>query len=196
MNPILMIIIAIVLATLLMVIHNRHNEKARQVQEIRKLANTDSLTQIGNRAYFQVILPELIEKCRKRRAPLSVIFFDIDHFKVVNDRFGHKVGDEVLIALVELVKSHIRAKDLVLRWGGEEFAIILPNTTLDDAYEVAEKIREEIEAHYFPVIEKITCSFGATKLRSDDDAQSIMERVDAQLYKAKESGRNRTFSVE
>jgi diguanylate cyclase (GGDEF)-like protein len=178
------------LATLFMVFYRRHYEKALQVKAIEKVANTDSLTRIGNRTFFVNLLPELMNDAWKNDTAMSIIFFDIDHFKRVNDTYGHQAGDEVMVELVELAKSVIRAHDVLIRWGGEEFIVILNDTGLEHAGEVAEKIRGVIETHDFDTVGKVTCSFGVTDLQQGDDPDTLIERADAQLYCAKEAGRN------
>jgi diguanylate cyclase (GGDEF)-like protein len=122
---------------------------------------------------------------------LSIVFFDIDHFKNVNDTYGHLVGDEVLRHIARLVKSTLRQSDMVARWGGEEFILLLPDTPLDSAARVAENLRAIIEHETFDVVEHISCSFGVSVLRENETDDELLQRVDELLYQAKTRGRNR-----
>ena len=121
---------------------------------------------------------------------------DIDHFKSVNDTYGHEVGDKTLIDLAKILKQHSRATDIVGRWGGEEFIIILPHTDLSAAIEYADMLRVKIEDFTFEVIDKITASFGVSSFIDEDTSKSIVKRADDALYDAKHSGRNRVCSKE
>ncbi len=159
--------------------------------ELERLATIDKLTSIYNRYKMDLSLDEQVEIAKRYKRALSVIFFDIDFFKKVNDTYGHKVGDEVLKELVNLVSSHLRKSDIFGRWGGEEFLIILPETTKEEALKLAEKLRKYIQLHKFNKIEKLTCSFGVTSIKENDNSKTIIARVDKKLYKAKQNGRNR-----
>jgi diguanylate cyclase (GGDEF)-like protein len=119
--------------------------------------------------------------------------FDIDHFKRVNDRFGHQKGDEVLKKLSALVSSGVRKSDFLVRWGGEEFVIVMEESTLEAACEKAEELRRRIEEADFGIAGKLTCSFGVTMLDPEDTPDGALERVDRILYRAKKSGRNRVI---
>ena len=159
--------------------------------ELKKLATVDRLTGIYNRYKMDLSLDEQIEIAKRYERALSIIFFDIDFFKKVNDTYGHKVGDEVLKELVLLVSNHLRKSDIFGRWGGEEFLIILPETTKEEAFKLAEKLRKYIQLHKFNKIDKLTCSFGVTTLKEKDNSKIVISRVDKKLYKAKQNGRNR-----
>jgi polar amino acid transport system substrate-binding protein len=160
-------------------------------EELEKLATTDKLTSIYNRHKIDLSLREQIEVAQRYERTFGVIFFDIDHFKDINDKYGHKVGDMVLVELSRLVSKVIRKSDLFGRWGGEEFLIILPETSKDESVKLAQKLREIIQKHDFEKIGKLTCSFGVTSYRLNDSSDSIIKRVDKELYKAKNRGRNR-----
>jgi diguanylate cyclase (GGDEF)-like protein len=125
---------------------------------------------------------------------LSLVFFDIDHFKKVNDVFGHLAGDEVLRHIAHLVKSSLRKSDLIARWGGEEFIILLPNTGLDVAIRLAQNIRKIVAIEKFEDVGYLTCSFGVTQLGEDEEEDSVLRRIDTLLYQAKENGRNTVIS--
>jgi diguanylate cyclase (GGDEF)-like protein len=169
-------------------------EYQRSLQEVNatleQRANTDALTGLRNRQYLDRQLELEISRAKRYQTPMALIMFDIDHFKSLNDRFGHLGGDEVLKALANLVNSHIRDLDVLARWGGEEFVILLPGNTLQDARAVAEKIRGLIEHHVFPIEATVTCSFGVSDYLQDDTAEHIINRADHALYAAKDAGRN------
>ena len=120
--------------------------------------------------------------------------FDIDHFKRVNDRYGHSYGDLVLKDLCRLIRGLIRQGDMLIRWGGEEFIILLPATEIDEAAQLAERIRQDVETERFPEVGSITISLGVAQLRKGDNIDSLLKRVDNALYHAKQSGRNRVVS--
>jgi diguanylate cyclase (GGDEF)-like protein len=117
--------------------------------------------------------------------------FDIDHFKSVNDTYGHHAGDSVLCEIAALISKNVRLNDLFARWGGEEFMILVTNTVSDNARMFAEKLRHAIESHPFPDAGHVTCSFGVAQFQGDETADRFIRRVDAALYRAKARGRNR-----
>ena len=153
-------------------------------------AFTDELTGIYNRAYFNEKLKEEIFMTNKNNKPLSFFIFDIDLFKNINDTYGHQVGDEILIALSNLVSNDTRSTDTFARWGGEEFIRLLPNTSIDNAVKVAEKLRAKIETYIFPNDLKLTCSFGVVQFDENDNEVSFVKKADDALYSAKHNGRN------
>ena len=154
------------------------------------VATHDALTGIYNRRAINDILEQQLKEVERYNKELSVIFFDIDFFKNVNDTYGHDMGDIVLKNIASLVKGQLRDSDIFARWGGEEFIIFLPKTSEKNATNIAQKLRISIKEHAFDKIDTITCSFGVTQLSHDDDKTSFVKRVDTYLYKAKESGRN------
>ncbi len=166
-------------------------ELVDRTERLKQLSATDILTQIYNRMAFNDFLDAELQRAQRYKTGMSLIMFDIDHFKNVNDTYGHLVGDEVLKALVKVVQLSIRKVDILARWGGEEFMILAPEAALEASYGLAERLLKEIEAHTFPTAEKITVSMGVTTYREGDDADSIIKRVDHALYSAKENGRNR-----
>jgi diguanylate cyclase (GGDEF)-like protein len=123
--------------------------------------------------------------------PLSLIILDIDHFKSINDHYGHTIGDLVLIAVAQLVQDNIRASDLVARWGGEEFAVVAPDSPLSAAAGLAEKLRVVLASTSLLDDIRVTGSFGTAQLGADEDLESLVRRADQALYRAKASGRNR-----
>ena len=165
---------------------------AKKKQErIEEQATHDALTKIYNRYGINTVLSSKIHEYMRYGEIFSIVFFDIDHFKKVNDTYGHDIGDFVLQNITRIVGSNIRESDIFGRWGGEEFIVILPKTPLNEAVRVANKLRKSIESEHFGIERKITCSFGVTEIREDDTASTLLKRVDEYLYKAKNTGRNR-----
>lgn len=165
-------------------------------EKIRILATTDGLTGINNRQEFTRILENEIERAKRYGTPLSLIMYDIDHFKYVNDNFGHDVGDEVLCTFVRLVNENIRGIDVAGRWGGEEFIVLLPQTDLTAAMNVAEKLRQVIDQNHFDKVGSVTASFGVVEFTPQDDIDSLLKRADKALYQAKNRGRNRVETAD
>lgn len=160
-------------------------------QQLEFLATTDPLTGISNRRRFDGVLHVEIARSRRYGVPLSLVMFDIDHFKRINDSLGHPVGDSVLVQLTELVAANIRETDLFARLGGEEFAVLVPNCDAECGRLFAEKLRKLAEAHAFDDIGRLTCSFGVAEHRKDEDENQLIKRADEALYYAKGGGRNR-----
>lgn len=159
-------------------------------------ANHDQLTGLYNRQKFNDIFKKEIKREKRYNNSLCVITFDIDDFKNFNDSFGHMAGDEVLKIISTIVTNNIREHDSVARWGGEEFLILLPQTQLEGAVLVAEKIRVAIEKYQDSAIPtKITASFGVSKLEEDDDEVSVLKKVNEALYTAKNKGKNLVISI-
>ena len=163
-------------------------------KELENRANYDALTKIHNRLSFENHLANEIEKSARYGEAFSLIMFDIDHFKNVNDNYGHDIGDIILKEVTTLVNRAIRDVDFFARWGGEEFMII-SNTDISKSEEFAEKLRELLEGYDFTQIEKLTCSFGLTQYHEKDTQESIIKRADTMLYSAKEAGRNCVVSL-
>lgn len=155
------------------------------------LANRDSLTGLWNRRKMDQILLSETERSSRYGSSLSVVMVDIDHFKNVNDNFGHEVGDTVLSSIAALMKNCTRAGDSVGRWGGEEFLVVLPETDVKGALEYAERMRSAVEDNVFHDDIRITSSFGVTQYRSGEPVNEFVARADEALYDAKEKGRNR-----
>ncbi len=166
-------------------------ERELMVTELRRLANTDGLTGIYNRSKIEQILTIEVLRSRRYKHPLSIILADIDHFKMVNDTYGHNVGDVVLSGIASLMKEHIREVDTIGRWGGEEFLIVCPDTMAEGARKLAEKMRKKIEKHHFKDIGVKTVSMGIAQIGKDDWDEDMIKRADKNLYKAKKAGRNR-----
>ncbi len=166
-------------------------ELERYVKKIEQLSITDSLTKIYNRSKFESSLDYEIERARRYGNPLSLIIFDIDHFKSINDTYGHLIGDSVLTEIANLVKNNIRSTDIFARWGGEEFVILAPNINKEQAKILAEKIRKLIAHHRFKYVDHVTVSLGVTEFLPTDNKESFIKRADEALYLAKRKGRNR-----
>jgi diguanylate cyclase (GGDEF)-like protein len=170
----------------------RHiKERNAAEKALEKLAVTDNLTQVYNRQKLGDIIEEASERVRRHNSLLSVIILDLDNFKGINDTHGHVVGDTVLKAVADVVRKNVRASDHLVRWGGEEFMIVAPGTSLAEADGLANKLRGLIEEHDFGRAGKVTASFGLTQFRHDDTDHSFITRADGALYKAKDEGRNR-----
>lgn len=167
------------------------NQKlANNIKKIEQLRNTDYLTSVYNRHKSETELVSEMARSKRYHSPLSVALFDIDEFKNINDTYGHQNGDMVLQKVSDLVLKHIRETDILGRWGGDEFFIILPGVRLPEAIISIEKIRSLIASSEFYESMKVTCSFGVTEYVAGDTVRSIYKRTDIGLYRAKNAGRN------
>jgi diguanylate cyclase (GGDEF)-like protein len=161
-------------------------------EQMSLMAYTDPLTNIYNRLHFGNFLDAEIDRVKRYGGTFSIIFFDLDRFKKINDEYGHQVGDEVLKQVAEVVQRANRNADIFARYGGEEFIILAPSTDIAGARIHAERLRKDIENHRFSDIYKLTCSFGIAEYKADaDDVTSLFKRADTALYNAKNLGRNR-----
>lgn len=159
-------------------------------QGLLKLATTDTLTGIGNRRLFEEIFQAHQSLDNRYEVSLFLLMFDIDDFKKINDTFGHNVGDSVLKELVKLVSKSIRKSDVFVRWGGEEFVILLRYSDPLGVMDIAEQIRKRIDDHSFETIIHVTCSFGLTAINSHESIENATSRADLALYRAKADGKN------
>jgi diguanylate cyclase (GGDEF)-like protein len=160
-------------------------------EKLLKLSITDELTNAYNRRYFIQSLEEEIERGNRGNSKFSLIMLDIDHFKEINDALGHNVGDLVLKKCTEEVfQNRIRRIDKLARWGGEEFVILLPETTVTNALTLADDLRESLSNIEVEDVGKITASFGVVEFSPGDTAKTIIQKADQMMYKAKEDGRN------
>lgn len=162
--------------------------------EARRLAERDYLTQAYNRMKAHEFIENEIKRCDRYDMEFSIIMLDMDYFKKVNDTYGHNLGDEILVQLVKLLSQEIRKIDMLSRWGGEEFLIIMPMTDRDGAKITAERIRVVVEQTPFTRGLRQTCSFGVTTYKKGESIESFIDRVDKALYEAKISGRNRVIA--
>ncbi len=165
----------------------------RSKKSWKKLATTDKLTDCINRYAFEDTLNREVERARKYSYSLSIILFDLDNFKEINDNYGHLKGDDVLKMTADIVRSLLRKTDFLCRWGGEEFLILATYTDKRQAFRLAERIREAIESTDFGLPIKVTASFGVTDLEEDDDIDSLLARADKALYEAKKTGKNKVI---
>lgn len=163
-----------------------------QHKELETLATRDSLTGAGNRRLFDEKVQDCLNHYERSQVPAALILLDIDHFKKINDKFGHGKGDEVLINLVELLRQRLRAVDGIYRIGGEEFAVVIHPADIDAVIDLAEALRRLIETSTLLAGERITISVGLAICNEGDSVKSWVERADRALYKAKNSGRNKT----
>ena len=175
---------------------NAANADLREANHVlERLASSDSLTELDNRRCFFEKAGAEVERARRYGHRLSLQMLDIDHFKTINDRYGHVAGDRVLIALAEILRANLRHSDVAARIGGEEFAILLPETSLDDALAHAERIRQSatrLSVMNGTVSLSLTVSIGVAELGAGDSSiESVLMRADSCLYRAKQEGRNR-----
>jgi diguanylate cyclase (GGDEF)-like protein len=176
------------------------NIEAEYHEEIYRLAIIDGLTEVPNKRYLLELLARELSRSQRYHRPLSVLMFDIDRFKTINDEHGHLAGDQVLRELAGLLRAVVRAEELLARYGGEEFAVVLPECTHDSALAVAERLRSLVEQTTFAfdgVVVPVTISVGVASLTGSDGPErevapgELLERADARLYEAKRGGRNR-----
>ncbi|MHB8121240.1 MAG: GGDEF domain-containing protein [Desulfuromonadaceae bacterium] len=171
----------------------------QELESLKQDVYLDALTAVGNRRYGEMTLSTRIYELQSHEIPFGVLFMDIDHFKRFNDTYGHKTGDDVLVMVAKSISFSLRKIDVVVRWGGEEFVVILPGATSVIVKAVSERIRVLI-AHSFLLVgeEKthVTVSIGATMSRSDDTAETIVSRADRLMYLSKSKGRNRVTEDE
>ena len=162
-----------------------------QSRRLRGMAETDPLTGAYNRRFFQLQAQMAFEQWQRNKRPASVLLVDVDHFKRVNDKRGHAAGDLALKNLVDLITTRVRKVDTVCRYGGEEFAVLLPETNAEGAVFVAEEIRAKVEGSRLIKSDTITISIGVCELKGVEDTDQWVNLADAALYRAKKSGRNR-----
>jgi diguanylate cyclase (GGDEF)-like protein/PAS domain S-box-containing protein len=159
-----------------------------------ELAKLDSLTNLYNRSSFEESFALNAKNSISKDKPLSILIADLDKFKNINDTYGHLKGDEILIDFAKILEENTRSSDVCSRWGGEEFAILLPDSDLETAYTIAERIRKSAQNSLKIGDESVTCSIGVAQLKSDESYEELFKRVDKYLYEAKYSGRNKTVS--
>ena len=170
-------------------------ERTRMMEKLQKLAITDGLTKLYNSRSFYTQLELEVDRFNRYKHPLALLLLDIDNFKEYNDSYGHLEGDKVLVRFSQIIKSCLRANDSAYRYGGEEFTVILPETTGDEAKTVAQRIRASLEAEkYKPVpgkVARITISIGVTQCYPKEELSTFIRRADKAMYLSKENGRNR-----
>ncbi len=175
------------------------SELSRQLMQkneiLKNLAIRDGLTGLYNRYYFDEMLHDAAERTSRYGEPISLILLDIDHFKTINDTYGHDTGDLILTDVARIIKESVRKADICARWGGEEFIILMPQTSSSGSFTAAEKIRLNIEKHEFAKNVKVTASLGTAEKKSGETTEDWFSRTDKALYLSKNSGRNRTSEV-
>lgn len=173
---------------------NQENDSKNR--ELFEMATRDLLTGVYNRNFFMDNYDRKVAESLREGQPFSLILMDIDHFKDINDRYGHLKGDQVLKEIANLLKLSLRESDIICRWGGEEFIILCVNTDLEKAVIVAEKVRQSIETCKFKVVNRVTASIGVTQWHAGDKKDDAFKRVDNSLYLAKLTGRNKVIAEE
>ncbi len=168
---------------------NRALELANQ--RITELMRTDPLTGLANRRYFQERFHDSLALAMRGKCTLTLIMADLDYFKSINDTHGHEAGDRVLYEFARLLQNNSRTEDLPVRFGGEEFVVLMPQSTAAQAWEFGERIRSLLESRNILPDQKVTASIGIAELRPEDTLDSLLKRADQALYQAKKSGRNR-----
>ena len=164
-------------------------------RELEVLSTTDQLTGLFNRRFLELRARDEIQRTRRYATPLTILLMDIDHFKSVNDTHGHDVGDTVLVSVARCLSRHTRTTDIVSRWGGEEFLILVPGSDKAGGAELAEKLRRAIADSRHGPLDTITASFGVTSLIDDDTLDTLVKRADDGLYQAKTAGRNQVVTI-
>ncbi|TAK50322.1 MAG: GGDEF domain-containing protein [Xanthobacteraceae bacterium] len=171
----------------------------QSLEAVRNETQSDPLTGLGNRKFFDRAIEDAIRKAAANDEPLTLLMMDIDHFKSFNDNYGHLTGDQVLRLVALSLKQNVKGQDIIVRYGGEEFAVILPNTPMRQAITVADHIRRAVMAKELKkkstgeILGRVTISIGVALLSQSDDVHSLIERADGCLYAAKRHGRNRAI---
>ncbi len=168
-----------------------HYTKYKLQEELKKIAITDDLTGVFNRRKLEEVMCYEMDSAHRKKHALSILMLDIDHFKQVNDTYGHQTGDAVLIETARLIRACLRESDYVIRYGGEEFLACLPKTPLHTAADIADGLRRRIAEHIFSTAGQITVSIGIAEYAYGESRETYIRRADKQLYAAKQSGRNR-----
>ncbi len=166
-------------------------DRKSKEEELKSQALRDPLTEAFNRRHMQMAIEEEIQRSQRADEDLSLLLVDADHFKAINDRHGHEVGDQVLKQLVDVLSGGIRRTDTLARWGGEEFTILLPGASRDNAFRVGEQLRMRVSRTRFESARDVTVSVGLAEYKDGDTPDALIRRADQALYKAKNSGRNR-----
>jgi diguanylate cyclase (GGDEF)-like protein len=171
-------------------------ENARRFREARQLADLDALTTLHNRRYFHETLARECSRAHRYDRRLALVVFDIDDFKAINDRIGHLAGDSVLAAVAERVHSVVRSADVACRVGGDEFGVILPESTLNDAEQLYRRVQLAVAARPIGPFDRLHLSAGIAELRREDNAEALFQRADEALYRAKETGKGRVVAAD
>ncbi|SCY52261.1 GGDEF domain-containing protein [Alkaliphilus peptidifermentans] len=188
-------IVYITLVIILTGISSYKINESRRIQYVNskaliKMSETDALTGIYNKAKFNDEIKRWVQISNRYNTPLSLVMFDIDDFKKTNDKYGHLIGDKVLVSITNIVLKNLRQTDVFARWGGEEFVILMPNTQVEQAVDITERLRLIVFDNPVDEVEHISCSFGVVELTYNDDVDTFLHRADQNLYSAKNSGKN------
>jgi diguanylate cyclase (GGDEF)-like protein len=167
-----------------------HQENETLLARLTHVSTVDALTGVANRRHGEELLEKEIRRARRYRLPLALLAFDIDRFKAINDAYGHPVGDVVLRTVADVARAVLRASDVLVRSGGQEFQILAPHTSAIDGLKVAEKVRQAIAQAAIPGCDHVTVSLGVAQLGEQESADSLAQRVDAAMRRAKRAGRN------
>lgn len=181
------LLVTILITLLILVTIKKYHKK------LEYFASNDALTDLPNRRSFDKKFQQFFLLQKRNYSPISLLFFDLDDFKYINDTHGHQCGDKVLKRIAQILKEHIRQTDLIARWGGEEFIVAFIDCDLEEAKVISEKLRKDIEEDEFlhqSSAQKVTASFGLTSVTSEDNIDTLLKRVDKALYEAKNSGKN------
>jgi diguanylate cyclase (GGDEF)-like protein len=188
--------IYVIIITVLCAIGARTTERYQireylSLEDLRIISTTDNLTKACNRYRLEQESKKWMYRCRVKGRPLSLAFIDVDDLKVINDIHGHLIGDQILIEIVARMRKCLRDNDLIARWGGDELAILLPETDIHTAVRIMEKIRDKITVDIFPGGVTTSCSFGVTQMDSDSTFLSLLYVADQMMYEGKKKGKNR-----
>ena len=174
-------------------------ERVRMMEKLQKLAITDGLTKLHNSRSFYSQIEVEVDRFNRYKHPLSLLLLDIDHFKDYNDTYGHLEGDKVLVKISQIIRSCLRKLDTAYRYGGEEFTVILPETTCEEAQNVAERIRNAVKAEKFDPDPSnditITISIGVTQYSPEEELSAFIQRADKAMYSSKQNGRNKVTAL-
>jgi diguanylate cyclase (GGDEF)-like protein len=174
-------------------------ERVRMMEKLQKLAITDGLTKLHNSRSFYSQIEVEVDRFNRYKHPLSLLLLDIDHFKQYNDTFGHLQGDKVLVRISQIIRSCLRKLDTAYRYGGEEFTVILPETTCEEAQNVAERIRNAVKSEKFDPDTgndiTITISIGVTQYSPEEELSAFIQRADKAMYSSKQNGRNKVTAL-
>jgi diguanylate cyclase len=180
--------------------HSKIENLRENLEIAEEVGMRDSLTSLWNRRAFDKMLALQVETAPEKNSPLCLVLADIDHFKKINDNFGHLIGDEILRLVASTISKNVKGRDFVARFGGEEFALILPQTSLENALKLAMQMKHQLEIQKWviskrnEVVGTVTASFGVAQLRPNELLQAFLGRADKKLYEAKAAGRNRIAS--
>ncbi len=186
---------AYVTATIVLCATSTYNTERHQYREflskreLEHISSTDYLTETANRFRLEEEAERWLKFCQRQELPLSLVFIDVDNLKEINDQYGHAIGDSVLVDLARLIQSKLRSSDILARWGGDEFVMLLPNAALRDAIQFTERIRDAIQTNRFVMQISVTCSYGVAEMKQDSDFRGLLCEADRLMYDGKRRGK-------